>query len=369
MTKQRGLIGGYNFSLKGPATEIDINLEVNEKGGILSSLNPSFPSLLDGVGKLNLELLFLHDTRRIETTYGFLQESQNQRVQTRLLTRSALSRTLSTLTEDEITNSSGWDIGSVLGHREPVLPLHRILDTASEWIRRRALLQGSTGDLDASRVYVDVLTALSQPGRSKQELEPLKESLVHSLRALEQRAEDFVRHGFLTKYPFESLVDILNSAAPSRVAEMKNVLSPYIDSISTRLEALGELQSVVSVFESELNSYLRDKAVSVNLLDGIQFSDGRTKLDVDSLSSGERQLVFLFCAALLAGERRSIFMIDEPELSINVKWQRKLVDSLVKIVHGRQTQFIMATHSIEILAKHRGCVCELNPRAYTAQDN
>jgi energy-coupling factor transporter ATP-binding protein EcfA2 len=64
------------------------------------------------------------------------------------------------------------------------------------------------------------------------------------------------------------------------------------------------------------------------------------------LSSGEKHLLVLLVAALSAGE--SLLLIDEPELSLNVDWQRALVPTLREL--NASSQLIMATHSPEICA-------------------
>jgi ABC-type glutathione transport system ATPase component len=56
-------------------------------------------------------------------------------------------------------------------------------------------------------------------------------------------------------------------------------------------------------------------------------------------------------------------MIDEPEISLNIKWQRQLVQSLLEITNDASIQFILASHSIELLAQHRDCVVNLKNRA------
>jgi predicted ATPase len=58
-----------------------------------------------------------------------------------------------------------------------------------------------------------------------------------------------------------------------------------------------------------------------------------------------------------------VFIIDEPELSLNVKWQRRLVQSLLDCTEGASVQFLMASHSMELLARHRSHVVPLKMEA------
>ena len=50
-------------------------------------------------------------------------------------------------------------------------------------------------------------------------------------------------------------------------------------------------------------------------------------VQLSDLSSGEKQIVSLFSHLYLSGKSRYFVLIDEPELSLSVPWQRKfLVD-------------------------------------------
>lgn len=65
------------------------------------------------------------------------------------------------------------------------------------------------------------------------------------------------------------------------------------------------------------------------------------------LSSGEKQLLILISEALLQREAPSIFIADEPELSLHVIWQERLVNSLRAL--NPNAQIIAATHSPDIV--------------------
>lgn len=70
-------------------------------------------------------------------------------------------------------------------------------------------------------------------------------------------------------------------------------------------------------------------------------------IPLQSLSSGERQLLQLMLE-ILAAEDATV-MIDEPELSMHVDWQLKLVHSMRRV--NPHCQLLLATHSPEIMAE------------------
>ena len=117
----------------------------------------------------------------------------------------------------------------------------------------------------------------------------------------------------------------------------------------------------MSRFVNIINQYLTDKRVTFNIDSGFAIWMPGSKLDPDWLSSGEKHLLLLFLNVLTSSDQSPLFIIDEPELSLNVKWQRNLVDSLLELSENSGCQFLMATHSIELLAKHTEHVVRLSP--------
>ncbi|MGA9334019.1 MAG: AAA family ATPase, partial [Rudaea sp.] len=65
------------------------------------------------------------------------------------------------------------------------------------------------------------------------------------------------------------------------------------------------------------------------------------------LSSGEKQLLILLSETLLQRGAPAIFIADEPELSLHVFWQEKLVSSLRAL--NPSAQIVFATHSPDIV--------------------
>ena len=95
-----------------------------------------------------------------------------------------------------------------------------------------------------------------------------------------------------------------------------------------------------------VSEVFRDKAIKVSPTLG--FGNADAKVGANNLSAGEKQMFgFLSYNALL---KNSIFFIDEPELSLNVDWQRILFRKLME--QGSNNQFIVATHSPFIYSQY-----------------
>lgn len=84
---------------------------------------------------------------------------------------------------------------------------------------------------------------------------------------------------------------------------------------------------------------------------GISVKKGDSTIPLSQLSSGEKQLIILLTEALLQKGEEALFIADEPELSLHIEWQRKVIPSIRKL--NPNSQIIVATHSPEIVGRFK----------------
>ena len=116
-----------------------------------------------------------------------------------------------------------------------------------------------------------------------------------------------------------------------------DVVENSIKSAMTSRNLLQEL--ITRMFTANKEICFTDESIEINTLSG-------EKIGLASLSSGEKHILRILVQALLIGE--STLMIDEPELSLHVDWQKDLIRSLRSL--NSDAQLIFATHSPEIMA-------------------
>lgn len=88
-----------------------------------------------------------------------------------------------------------------------------------------------------------------------------------------------------------------------------------------------------------------DKKIEIDGNKFIIYSDGDV-LPLVSLSSGEKQLLLILLMVFLTDEKDSVILIDEPENSLDISWQYKLINLLVDL--NPNAQFFITTHSPSI---------------------
>ena len=133
-------------------------------------------------------------------------------------------------------------------------------------------------------------------------------------------------------------------------------------SIAHYVERNYLLAESIIIFKDIVNDIFLNKAVTVSETGriGVSMNNGTT-LQLQKLSSGEKQILIMFYALLFHAPQGSIVIIDEPEISLHVCWQQKLGDYLLDICRVRDIQMIVATHSPQIIHDKWDMARELRP--------
>lgn len=122
-----------------------------------------------------------------------------------------------------------------------------------------------------------------------------------------------------------------------------------------RLEQL--LLRSVNLLIEKFNEYLIDDKRLQIFNDKVYVEvDGR-ELPVSDLSSGERHILTFLTLVLFQGRERNFLIIDEPEISLNIKWQRELMGLLNSLAPN--TQIIVASHSPVLAKRNPSFLAEL----------
>ncbi|MBW3197611.1 AAA family ATPase [Marinobacter nauticus] len=251
---------------------------------------------------------------------------------------------------------------SELVQRSREIGLTQALSSASKWIGKKAIIGTNQGSTNVHSVYTDVVNRIVHPNIGKFIDNTGKEavSLVDRLKEIEIKLKQHSRYQLATELSTKEFVYALEQEGEDKSKLAAELLKPYVKSLESKLDAVEPIYKIIDDFVTAINGFLNDKRVEFKLEKGFRvvnrFDD---ELEASQLSSGEQQLLLLFCYVITARDKSSVFMIDEPEISLNIKWQRQLIKALLDITKGSGIQFIFASHSMELLAKHRNRVVPL----------
>jgi len=225
---------------------------------------------------------------------------------------------------------------------------------------QEAILEIARADREIfSQSFVDTFSALS----------PIEDDSDEQPEKILERIKVFSEE--LQNYPFQD-ESMLSSGIYSRVQEILSsmafrgdgtkslaarILKVYRDSLERIVNAQKNAFSSIEQYLQAVSEFLEDKNLVVKNQQSsplqpfvqISFRDGSSSDGLSSLSSGERQIVTLIYAVTHMSPQ-DVVLIDEPEISLHIDWQRKLLTKMAAQLTTQQV--IVCTHSPSIGRDH-----------------
>jgi ABC-type cobalamin/Fe3+-siderophores transport system ATPase subunit len=128
--------------------------------------------------------------------------------------------------------------------------------------------------------------------------------------------------------------------------------------VQTRIR---DIYSPKDNFLSMLGSLFENKKVIVDERNQpVVIVGSSSQHTTDILSSGEKQLFILLGEALLQERQPHLFIADEPELSLHVEWQSRIVSNLLEL--NPSMQIIFATHSPDVVSRYQDRVIRMEEK-------
>ena len=132
--------------------------------------------------------------------------------------------------------------------------------------------------------------------------------------------------------------------------EYATALKIYFEDFTNKYKVYEEFINKLDLYIGIINSRLTFKKLKISREYGIQIIDEKKKvLKLSDLSSGEQQEIVLFYELIFETPNNSLLLIDEPEISLHIIWQKIFMDDLQKVVKIKNLKVIVATHSPQII--------------------
>lgn len=208
------------------------------------------------------------------------------------------------------------------------------------------------------------------------ELDDTKERYIKLLDEFEMISDE---HKKAYDSHFDKLISEVKEILVSREEKPKRTLPAKLIATYGELKRIRKLVDIYEAYEKKtldlktpLNDFLYytniflkngkdEKELEVDSLGRVFFTTNYTKdhVELKHLSSGEKQIVTLISNLIFKVDRSkfTIFIIDEPELSLHLSWQKKIVETIHEI--NKNMQLVFATHSPEIIGKYSSKAFEL----------
>lgn len=185
--------------------------------------------------------------------------------------------------------------------------------------------------------HVQIKAALQELGLDKQKYESIIADFFDKLSRIAGTSENKESPQFLEW--------LINKPQIDRIDNVFRIVDDYNDKVS-------KLLAPIERFLSLINRFLHDSDKELDI-DSVGFLvvkiKGQEVKSLDALSSGERQILVMLAHLSVNEETKNagVYIVDEPELSLHLRWQEIFVDSIIEA--SPSTQFILATHAPSII--------------------
>lgn len=181
------------------------------------------------------------------------------------------------------------------------------------------------------------------------------EDLTAGLKELDQNRRKLMDAGILDTEQDDAL------PPPGQVdSAIAAVLNVYLRDTKRKLDSLSTILSRITLFIELIDERFKPKSISVDKNVGFVVKRGSDiTVPLEKLSSGEQHQLVLFFELLFELQRNALILIDEPELSLHVAWQKKFIPDLQRIISLNEFDVLLATHSPQLIGRWDDLVVEL----------
>lgn len=142
------------------------------------------------------------------------------------------------------------------------------------------------------------------------------------------------------------------------------VLTTYLKDNAEKLSTFDDLLRRITLLEELVNARFLRKRIVINADNGLtveSLTTGHT-LPPSGLSTGEQHELVLMYNLLFRVKPGALVLIDEPEISLHVTWQKNFIADVSRVAELRGFRFVVATHSPQIIGAWWSRTKELGPR-------
>ncbi|MCT8124837.1 AAA family ATPase [Alishewanella sp. BS5-314] len=147
----------------------------------------------------------------------------------------------------------------------------------------------------------------------------------------------------INKSDKEKIIELVES---KEILEGHEPLVYFISNLVKVYAQQKDNDKAIQDFSEVCNRYLVDKKVDYDessvTIKIVRRKNGKT-VDLENLSSGEKQIISLFARLYLKRESNLALFFDEPELSLSLEWQKTLLPDILN--SGKCTFLFTTTHS------------------------
>lgn len=169
--------------------------------------------------------------------------------------------------------------------------------------------------------------------------------------------DDLLNQFKLFQLKLKNKVEEESNKIDTKITELSSSPSDETNGLLTLKKLLQEKEKKVKlIFEYKdkfiniINELFKDtnKIFNLDENNSIIFNCEESVIFPYQLSSGEKQILIILLTVILRENTSFILLMDEPEMSLHVEWQKDFLNSLVKL--NPNMQIVLVTHSPALIS-------------------
>lgn len=217
------------------------------------------------------------------------------------------------------------------------------------------------------------------PGKLKSEISRVAERYSNVANRLDSTFPQrlFAERNGITRQEFNTKMAVMQDKVEklkkydiSDIGELEDIqfkeedaraLKVYFEDFEKKYQQYETLIRKLDMFTDMINVRFLFKEAKISKEEGLQVFDSDTgkELELSELSSGEKETLVLFYQLLFDVPDGAMLLVDEPEISLHIAWQRMFADDLMRIVEYKHMKALVATHSPQIVNGRRDIQIDL----------
>lgn len=210
-------------------------------------------------------------------------------------------------------------------------------------------------------LYDEKFDTLEKMGKINYPLEKLQDGLLRAYKNVGLTSDiisqkiikhiSTIAHSLRVKEELDKSVERKTWAANDAFPLTAYLRTIYVvEQLNSAERQKSEILFLWNLFLDKFKSFCKKEIILDNSAKSIHINNNGGDISLVDLSSGEKQLFILLSEMLLKNNQRVISITDEPELSLHISWQQKILPALHEL--NTASQIIIATHSPEIAGSY-----------------
>jgi predicted ATP-binding protein involved in virulence len=181
-------------------------------------------------------------------------------------------------------------------------------------------------------------------------------TMINEIKTRKEKYFNKYKKVFMRSQLLEKIEKLITEESVYLNEQIYKFLELYLKNIEKKNEIIAQYITPFTNLETIINSLFSGKDIKLSMEENLSnifkiITEAKDEIQVEHLSSGEKNLLLIFFHFLFEMESNTLFMIDEPELSLHIDWQYSLIQNFQK--YSDANQIIIVTHSPDIMQDHR----------------